>query len=133
MQKFFYYILFLKITHGEKFDRKWLVYSKYLDKTFCFCCKLFNSTTHGSGTNQLTNEGTNDCRNISNKIKNHETSKEHGTNMNAWIDLDMRLLKNKTIDKDLQEQINKEKYHWKKVLVRIIVVVKNFGKNNLAF
>ncbi|KAK4566468.1 hypothetical protein RGQ29_002637 [Quercus rubra] len=71
---------FKKLSNGEKFDRKWLVYSKDLDKTFCFCCKLFNSTTHDSGTNQLTNEGTNDWRNISNKIKNHETSKRHEKN-----------------------------------------------------
>jgi hypothetical protein len=53
--------------------------------------------------------------------------------MNDWIDLEMRLLKNKTIDKNVQEQINKEKDHWKKVLLRIIAVVKNLGKNNLAF
>jgi hypothetical protein len=45
----------------------------------------------------------------------------------------MRLLKNKTIDKDVQEQVNREKDHWKKVLLRIIIVVKNLGKNNLAF
>ena len=43
------------------------------------------------------------------------------------------LSKNKTIDKNIQEQINKEKDHWKKVLLRIIVVVKNLGENNLAF
>ena len=108
------------------------MYSKDLDKAFCFCCKLFNSTTHDSGTNQLTNEGTNDWINISNKIKNHETSKEH-VNMIAWIDLEMRLLKNKTIDKNFQEQVNKEKDHWKKVLLRIIALVKNLGKNNMAF
>ena len=52
--------------------------------------------------------------------------------MKAWIDLEMRLLENTTIDKNFQEQVNKEKDHWKKVL-RIIVVVKNLGKNNLAF
>ena len=45
----------------------------------------------------------------------------------------MRLLKNKTIDKNFQEQDNKEKDHWKKVLLRIIAMVKNLGKNNLAF
>ena len=53
--------------------------------------------------------------------------------MKAWIDLEMRLLENTTIDKNFQEQVNKEKDHWKKVLLRIIVVVKNLGKNNLAF
>ena len=54
------------------------------------------------------------------------------TNMNTWIDLELRLLKNKKIDKNVQEQIKKEKDHWKKVLLRIIVV-KNLGKNILAF
>ena len=53
--------------------------------------------------------------------------------MKIWIDLEIRLLKNKTIDKDIQERINKEKDHWKKVLIRIIDVVKNLSKNNLAF
>ena len=28
-------------------------------------------------------------------------TKEHITNMNAWIDLEIRLLKNKTIDKNV--------------------------------
>ena len=40
----------------------------------------------------------------------------------------MRLLKNKTIDKNFQEQVNKEKDHWKKVLLRIIAIVKILGK-----
>ena len=82
---------------------------------------------------QLCNEGTRDWKNISSKIRKHETTREHITNMNTWLDLEMRLSKNKTIDKNIQEQINKEKDHWKKVLLRIIAVVKNLGKNNLAF
>jgi 23S rRNA A1618 N6-methylase RlmF len=45
----------------------------------------------------------------------------------------MRLLKNKTIDKNVQEQINREKDYWKRVLLRIIAVVNNLSKNNLAF
>ena len=53
--------------------------------------------------------------------------------MKTGLDLKRRLSKNKTLDKNIEEQINKEKDHWKKVLLRIIAVVKNFGKNNLAF
>ena len=117
------------LSNGEKHDRKWLVYSKDTDQVFCFCCKLFESKRIG----QLCNEGTRDWKNISSKIRNHETTREHIANINTWLDLEMRLSKNKTIDKNIQEQINKEKDHWKKVLLRIIVVVKNLGENNLAF
>ena len=53
--------------------------------------------------------------------------------MNSWVDLEIRLSKNKTIDENIQEQINKEKDYWKKVLVRILGVVKTLAKNNLAF
>jgi len=59
-------------------------------------------------------------------------SDEHIINMNAWIDLEMRLSKDKTIDKHVQEQINRDKEHWRKVLLRIIAVIKTLGKNNLA-
>ncbi|KAL6996941.1 hypothetical protein U1Q18_052523 [Sarracenia purpurea var. burkii] len=45
----------------------------------------------------------------------------------------MRLRKTETIDKKVQEQINKEREHWKGVLLRIVAVVKTLAKNNLAF
>ncbi|KAL4626040.1 hypothetical protein ACB092_05G066900 [Castanea dentata] len=35
--------------------------------------------------------GTRDWKNISSKIRKHETTREHITNMNTWLDLEMRL------------------------------------------
>lgn len=44
----------------------------------------------------------------------------------------MRLQKNLNFDKFIQEEINKEKRHWRDVLLRIIAVVKGLAKNNIA-
>ena len=54
-------------------------------------------------------------------------------NMRRWIELERRLQKNLTIDKALQDQINKDREHWRQVFVRIVSVVSFFCKNNLAF
>ena len=69
-----------------------------MDRVFCFCCKLFNAIP-STTPSKLANEGSRDWRNLSSKLKNHEISNKHITNISSWIDLDMRLLKNKTIDK----------------------------------
>ena len=54
-------------------------------------------------TSKLDNEeGNRDWRNLSARLKNHKINDEHITNMNSWIDLEMRLLKDKTIDKHVQ-------------------------------
>lgn len=66
-------------------------------------------------------------------INFHETGPAHMMSMTSWIELEKRLKKNATIDRDLQAQLNKEKEHWRKVLMRIFAVVKTLAKNNLAF
>ena len=63
-----------------------------------FCYKLFNTNSNKS---QLNNEGNNDRKNLSVKLKSHETSNEHITNMNLWVELEVRLLKKRIIDKDI--------------------------------
>ncbi|XP_052193786.1 uncharacterized protein LOC127802132 [Diospyros lotus] len=81
----------------------------------------------------LGNEGYRDWHNMGRGLKNHEASKEHIDCMTSWIELEIRLSKNKTIDQSVQIEINKEREHWKQVLKRIIAVVQRLAKNNLAF
>ncbi|KAL9681579.1 hypothetical protein QQ045_013364 [Rhodiola kirilowii] len=87
----------------------------------------------GHNRSKLATEGSNDWRNIGKKLKDHEISDEHVKTSIIWHDVEKRFGMNMTIDKHAQDMINKEKEHWKNVLVRIISVVKTLGKNNLAF
>ncbi|XP_035843097.1 zinc finger MYM-type protein 1-like [Helianthus annuus] len=118
------------LPNGEMLERKWLIYSIDLDRAFCFYCKLFNVNRC---TSSLAKEGNSDWKNISSKLKEHEKSKVHINNMRTWMELEIRLAENKTIDKQNQNQINKEKEHWRNVLKRIIALVKSLGTHNLAF
>ncbi|KAK2656538.1 hypothetical protein Ddye_009590 [Dipteronia dyeriana] len=95
-----------------------------------FIWMLFKSTNTNS---LLAHEGFNNWKHLSQRLREHENSIEHITNMSTWIDLQIILKKNETIDKNIQEQITKEKNRWKEVLVRIIVVVKYLAKHNLTF
>jgi hypothetical protein len=118
------------LSNGEACDRDWLVYSKELDRVFCFGCKLF---TKGHRKGQLANEGYNDWTHLGNRLKEHETSADHVLNMTTWYELRSRFQKDQTIDKSAQRQLEKEKDHWRKVLFRIVAIVKFLAKHNLAF
>ena len=53
--------------------------------------------------------------------------------MVTWHELGLRLQQNKTIDSAARQQLDKEKDHWRKVLLRILLIVKFLAKHNLAF
>ncbi|PNT61430.1 hypothetical protein BRADI_5g15112v3 [Brachypodium distachyon] len=100
---FSYAHYYRKLSNGEKHDRKWLVYSKDVNRVFC------------------------------EKLREHEQSVEHVNNMNKWNELRVRLRKEKTIDKNLQQQITKEKKRVRQVLLRIIAILyKDDNGNFLA-
>ena len=94
---FLLHIIIKKLTNWEKNKRWWLIYFKDSNRVFCFCCKLFNSF---SSTKKLTREGSKDRKNFNAKLK-HKIGNEYIINMRSWIDLEMKLLKNKTIDKNV--------------------------------
>lgn len=88
-------------VNGEKADRRWLVYSKVLDKAFCFSCKLLRDDDvdrRNSGGN-LATTGYNDWRNISTRLREHERCPHHILATARWKLLEMGLRKNQTIDK----------------------------------
>ncbi|PUZ75287.1 hypothetical protein GQ55_1G147100 [Panicum hallii var. hallii] len=118
------------LSNGEECDRDWLVYSKEHDRVYCFSYKVF---AKGHRKGQLANDGFNDWTHLSERLKEHETSVDHVINMTTWYELRNRLQKEQTIDKVAQQQLEKEKEHWRKVLFRIVAIVKFLGKHNLAF
>ncbi|KAJ6831765.1 zinc finger MYM-type protein 1-like [Iris pallida] len=118
------------LNNGQTHNRSWLVYSELKDKVFCFCCKLFkvmHSRSHLAG------EGINDWKHLSEKLTQHERSREHALNFIAWVESRERLYKNETIDKEMQTLIKKDKEHWRQVLFRLVAVVKCLAIHNLAF
>ncbi|KAM3279953.1 hypothetical protein ACQJBY_046997 [Aegilops geniculata] len=81
----------------------------------------------------LASDGLNDWKRLSARLKDHENSVDHITNMNTWNEVRLILSKNQTIDDDMQRGIAKEKQRWRQVLVRIVSAVKFLAKHTLAF
>jgi len=101
------------MKNGEKIARHWLLYSKSLDRIYCFCCKLFSSQLKIPNPGSLANNGTSDWKHIALKLEQHENSSSHKQTILSWNELQTRIIKNETIDALHLKEIDKEKQYWK--------------------
>ena len=105
--------------------REWLLYSSSKGKVFCITSKLFARMNHSS---KFSNEGFNDWKHPE-LIDMHECSLAHFESIQycrRWK------TKQSLIDTQHQQQIQKEKAYWGKVLSRVVEVVKFLGERGLA-
>lgn len=77
--------------------------------------------------------GCNDWKNLSTRIRSHETNPEHIESVLKWLHLQKRLKVNKTLDSELQGQLQAERQRWRDVLERILAITEYLSTHNLAF
>lgn len=121
---------YMQMKNGEQISRSWLVYSEKKDCVICFCCRLFGSRGR---SNQLSEDGCNDWKNLSALLRQHEKSPEHIANMDAWHNLSQKLQTHTAIDQVNQNLLSLEVNCWKEVLRRLIAIINHLAERNLAF
>lgn len=120
-----------KMPNGEVIKREWIVYSEKLDSAHCFCCLLFqeNITEKGfSSTN-----GFNDWKHLSERVNEHEMTAYHLNNYTKWKSTAKLFSNDKTIEYQLNKQMQAEKERLREVFKRIIAFVLYFARQNIAF
>lgn len=76
-----------KLNNGEEILRDWFVYSVAKNSVYCFCCKIFNTTT----TSGLSVGGYTNWKHVGDVLKSHETSRNHVETVKSWVELARRL------------------------------------------
>lgn len=118
-----------KLESGEEQARRWLVYSPFANKVFCFSCKLFDKNARSS----LASGGSDDWTHMSSILKSHETSSSHFAAQQTWMETQMRLMSKSAIDHHLQSLMSQERQHWRSVMERLLNIVQFLTERNLAF
>ena len=116
-----------QLSNGEKFFRRWLVYSKFKDSVFCFACKLFSSN------NRMTlKTGFDDWNHIAAHLAEHERTTAHRDSMLSWARLESTDKKG-TVDDAHQRMISSNISYWKDLLFRIFTFIRYLARQNIAF
>ena len=125
-EKWFYKTL----KNGYKILRSWLVYSNSHSGIYCLCCKLFQSRNDNS---PFVFKAFVNFWHLNSCIFSHENSKVHKQCFDKWNELALRLQVHQTIDKEMQNLMNEEKYRWREILQSVAAVIKFLSKQNLPF
>ena len=125
IKKWFYKTL----KNGDEVLRSWLLYSNSHSGLYCFCCRLFQSKNDNSQF--VSTPFVNFCH-LNPCIFNHKNSKIHKQCFDKWKELALRLQLHQTIDKEMQDFMDKEKNKWRKILHSAVEVIKFLCKQNLS-
>uniref|UniRef100_H2ZZ10 DUF4371 domain-containing protein n=1 Tax=Latimeria chalumnae TaxID=7897 RepID=H2ZZ10_LATCH len=106
-----------------------MVYFKSTHKMFCFCCKLFDLGPKSS----LAETGNSDWKHMAQILQVHETTSNHYTSYQKWVEVEIRIKRHQGSDKKNQQLINKEAKHWTNVLECLMSIVLFLTEHNIAF
>jgi len=112
--------------NGEKYMRKWLLYSPSKGTTYCFYCTLMSSKRNRFSTP----DGFNDWKKAEEKMKAHEKSECHRESV---LKFNHRCEHSRHVDRQLHAQIAEEKKYWTEVMRRVVAVIVFLAERGLAF
>lgn len=115
-----------KNTDGQLIHRYWLSYSPSLNRIFCLTCKLFGLPD--TKKLFLVKNGSNDFKNITRTLSNHESSPDH---MQSVIAHGL-YIRNDRIDLKLIENANRQVADNRELLRQIIDALIYIGRQNIS-
>ncbi|GFW36432.1 zinc finger MYM-type protein 5 [Trichonephila clavipes] len=116
-----------KLSDGETQHRRWLVYSIFQDKVYCFPCRLF------SHLQTQVVKGCCDRKDLSLILQRHEQSQGHMECMIKWMEFYKGIKHGKTIDKDNERLIKESRKYWYNLFERMIDIINYLASHNLSF
>ncbi|CAN7997255.1 unnamed protein product, partial [Ixodes pacificus] len=116
------------LENGEVLKRRWLCYSKYSNRAFCLCCKLYDVNPKSSLATAISN----DWRHMSQILISHEKSPRHFLSYQTWTEASLRLRRGECIDKEHKLMTTQERERWKSVLERLIQIALFLSKQLFA-